>query len=148
MWTCPECGRPFGKRRAHVCAPGLTADAYFDGKPPELRRIYAAVAKHVRKLEGAFIEPVSVGILFKRERTFAELRPRRKGFALSFVLRRPLRDERVTRTITMGEQLCHFVVLLEAKDVDDQVRGWLTEAFAMQAAPTHRAAARRARGST
>lgn len=131
MWTCPKCGRPFGKPRGHICAPGMTVDEYFADRPPELRKIYDAVAKQIAKLKGAHTEAVSVGVLFKRERTFAELRPRREGFALSLVMRRPLRDERITRTITMsGDQLCHFVLLKMATDVDAQVRAWLTESFA------------------
>lgn len=136
MWTCPKCGRPFGKRRAHVCVPGLTVDAYFAGKPPELRAIYDAVAKHVRKLDGAAIEAVNIGIIMKRDRTFAELRPRVRppGFALCLVMRRPLNDPRVTRTIVVsGDQLCHYVLLQRARDVDARVRAWLTEAFASTA---------------
>ena len=28
-WTCPECGRQFGKpRQGHTCSPGLTLEAY------------------------------------------------------------------------------------------------------------------------
>ena len=131
MWACEKCGRSFGKRRAHFCRPPLTVEGYFAGRPPELRAIFDAVTKHVHKLKGAHIEPVDVGILFKRDRTFAELRPRRAGFALSLVMRRPLNDARVTRTITMsGDQLCHVLVLSGPKDVDAQVRDWLTEAFA------------------
>ncbi len=130
MWTCEKCGRTFGKRRAHVCEPALTVEAYFRDKP-QLLPLYDAVARHVRTLKGAHVEAVNVGILFKRDRTFAELRPRRVGFALSLVMRRPLHSERVTRSLTMsGEHVCHFVLLTQPRDVDAEVRGWLTEAFA------------------
>jgi hypothetical protein len=131
MWTCNECGRTFGKRRAHVCEPGLTVDAYFAARDPSLRKIYDAVAKHVRKLNGAHTEAVNVGILFKRDRTFAELRPRRVGFGLSLVMRRPLNDPRVARSVPIaGDRIWHVVVLESAKDVDAEVRDWITEAFA------------------
>jgi len=130
MWTCEKCGRTFGKRRAHVCEEAMTVAQYFRDKP-QLLPIYEAVAKHVKKLKGAHTEAVNVGILFKRERTFAELRPRRVGFALSLVMRRPLRSERITRSIAMsGEQLCNVVLLTQPKDVDQEVLNWLTEAFA------------------
>jgi hypothetical protein len=135
-WTCPECGRWFGQRQAHVCAPAVSVDAWFEGRPPELRRIYDAVARHVRKLGEVHIEAVSIGFLIKRKRTIAELRPRRVGFGLSFVLRREVSDERITRRLPMsGGQVYHVVPLARPAEVDAQVRGWLTEAYALAEPP-------------
>jgi hypothetical protein len=130
-WTCPECGRWFGKRQTHVCAPAMSADAWFVGRPPELRAIYDAVARHLKRLGPIHIEPVSIGFLIKKKRTIIELRPRKVGFGLSFILGRELSDPRITRRIAMSRGDVYYVVpLATANEVDAQVRGWLTEAYA------------------
>ena len=117
-WTCPECGRWFGKRQAHFCEPGTTAEAWFKGRPPALRKIYDAVARHVRKLGPVHIEAVTIGFLIKRKSTIAELRPRRVGFGLSFVLRRELNDARVTRRIAMtGGCVYHVVPITKPSEI-------------------------------
>jgi hypothetical protein len=135
-WTCPHCGRWFGKRQAHVCAPPTTAAAWLKDRPRELRAIYAAIAKHMRTLGPVHIEAVSVGFLIKRRSTIAELRPRRTGFALSFVLHRELNDGRVTRKLPMSQgRVYHWVWLKTGADVDAQVRAWLTESYALAEAP-------------
>jgi hypothetical protein len=130
-WSCPKCGRWFGKRQAHVCAPATTTDAWFEGRPPELRAVYEAVARHLRKLGPVHIEPVSVGFLIKKKRTLIELRPRRVGFAISFILSRDVNDPRIRRKIAMSRgEVAHYVLLLTPKDVDARLRGWLTESYA------------------
>jgi hypothetical protein len=135
-WTCPKCGRWFGKRQAHVCAPAMTVDAWFEGRPRELRSIYDAVAQHLKRLGPVHIEPVSVGFLIKKKRTIIELRPRRVGFGLSFILQRDLADPRITRKMPMSRgEVCHVVVLKSAKEVDAQVKGWLTETYALAEPP-------------
>src|SRR5581483_1273341 len=105
-------------------------------RPRDLRAIYDAVAKHMRKLGPVHIEAVSVGFLIKRKSTIAELRPRRVGFALSFVMHRELNDGRVTRKLHLSQgRVYHYVVLKTAADVDAQVRAWLTESYALAEAP-------------
>jgi len=43
-WTCPECGRQFGRtRQGHECAPALTLEEYFSTGPERERRIFEAV---------------------------------------------------------------------------------------------------------
>ncbi|HLZ69592.1 MAG TPA: DUF5655 domain-containing protein [Dehalococcoidia bacterium] len=130
-WICPRCGRSFGRaNRPHTCAPALSLDAYFAGRPPAQRRVFDAVAAHVRELDGVEIEAVSVGILIKASRTFAELRPRRDRLALSLLLGRMLDHPRVRRHVRAGARgVAHFIDLHDTEDVDDEVRGWLTEAY-------------------
>ena len=130
-WLCPQCGRRFGRpNRPHTCAPALSLDAYFAGRTPEQRRIFDAVAAHMAELDGVDVEAVSVGILFKASRTFAELRPRREGMGLTLLLARELRDPRVRRTLRAGAgRVAHVVPLRSAGEVDAAIRAWLTEAY-------------------
>jgi predicted transport protein len=129
-WSCPACGREFGKRQAHVCAPAISVDAYFAARPPAERDVFEAVRAHLESLGPVIVEPVGVGILFKRKRTFVELRPRAKWVALSFGLNRRVEHDRITRTTkTNTAHTYHGVRITSADDIDDVVRAWLTESY-------------------
>ena len=130
MWTCPDCGRRFGAvGRGHECAPALTIEEYFSTGPPHERPVFEVVHAHLAGLGDVHVEPVSVGIFFKRGRTFAELRPMTRWVALSFVLPRVVADRRISRKVhTQGRRHHHVVNVHSPDDVDDTVKSWLTEA--------------------
>jgi hypothetical protein len=108
----------------------MSLDEYFSTGPERDRPIFEAVAAHLETVGPVIIEPVSVGILFKRTRTFAELRPKVNWVALSFLLSRTVDDGRVARRMrASGVRTAHVVNLRSAEDVDDQVCEWLTESF-------------------
>jgi hypothetical protein len=76
------------------------------------------------------IEPVSVGIFLKSNGTLVQLRPKTKWVTMSFPLGRRLTNPRIARQpIARGRKIYHFVNLTSATDVDDELRGWLTESF-------------------
>jgi Domain of unknown function (DUF5655) len=135
-WICPECGRRFGRsHQGHECAPALSIEEYFTTGPPHERPVFEAVWAHLSTLadddgEGVYLEPVSVGIFFKRRTTFAQLRPMTRWVALTFGLRRRLTTDRLSRKVMVtGSRYHHVVNLTDPSEVDDVVRGWLTEAF-------------------
>jgi hypothetical protein len=126
-WTCPECKRPFGRKgQSHVCEPGLTID-------PEFREIHERVAAILEEMGPVVIEPVEVGIFFKKRGVFVELRPRKSGgWDLTFVLPRRLDHPRITRRTRMskkGERTSHALVVHSHDDIDDDVQEWLAEAY-------------------
>ena len=94
------------------------------------RSVYEAVAEHLEAVGPVKVEYVSVGIFFKRARTFAELRPMRNRVRLSLVLSRRLKHPRIVKAYHgTGLRSAYFVDLRESADVDDEVRDWLTEAY-------------------
>jgi hypothetical protein len=108
----------------------MSLEEYFSTGPDRERPIFEVVRQHVESLGPVHIEPVSVGIFLKRTRTFAELRPMTRWIALSFTLSRTVEHPRISRTIGgSGSRTFHVVRLHEPEDVDDDVRGWLTEAY-------------------
>jgi hypothetical protein len=131
LWTCPECQRRFGRRnQGHECAPAMALEDYFATGPPWERPIFEAVAAHLASLGDVHVEPVSVGIFFKRRRSFVELRPMRAWEALWFLLPRTVAHERIARKVVpTGRLRAHVVNLRRPEEVDDQVRAWLTEAY-------------------
>lgn len=130
FWTCPACGREFGKRQAHVCIPALSVDVYFAQRPAVEREIFEAVNEHVASLGPCIVEPVGIGILFKVRRTFAELRPKTRWVDLGFGLNRRLEHPRVTRASRdQAGRTYHGIRITSPADIDGEVRDWLTESY-------------------
>jgi predicted transport protein len=131
-WRCPECGREFGRtNQGHECAPALTLEEYFATGPPHERPIFEVVHAHVVSLgDDVIVEPVQIGILFKRRRTFAELRPRDRWVAMWFGLRRRVTHPTITRKVVeQGGRFHHVANLRRPEDFDEQLAGWLAEAY-------------------
>lgn len=110
----------------------MSVDEYFAARAAIDREIFDCVMVHFSEVGPVLAEAVSVGILFKQTRTFAELRPRRTGFGLSFILSRAIEDARITRTTRVSRtshRRSYGVNIVRPEDVDDVVRSWLTEAY-------------------
>jgi hypothetical protein len=130
-WTCPRCDREFGRaHQSHTCLPGCTVDATFAGRPPGMRAVYDAIIDHLESLGTVHEDAVSVGVFLKRDRKLAEVRPRSRDVSLALFLPGPRADPRFTRVLGHNSpRVVHFLALRDAAEVDEQVRGWLTEAF-------------------
>ncbi|MDE2669181.1 MAG: DUF5655 domain-containing protein [Chloroflexota bacterium] len=130
-WRCPDCSREFGRtRQQHDCAPGLTIEEYFATGPPHERPVFDAVHAHLAQYDDLYVEPLAVGIFFKRRRTFAQLRPMRRWVALSMMLPRKIDDPRISRKVVdTGSSFYHVLNIAVPEQVDETVRGWLDEAY-------------------
>lgn len=108
----------------------MSVDAYYAGRPSVEREVFEAVREHLESLGPVIVEPVGVGVLFKGKRTFVELRPKTKWVALSFGLHRRVDHPRITRTTkTNIGRTYHAIRVTSRDDIDDTVRGWLTESY-------------------
>ena len=86
--------------------------------------------EHLDTVGPVHVEPVSVGIFLKRARRFAELRTMQKWVALSFSLPRRVEHPLIVRKpIAYGGRYYHVVNVRGPEDIDDDIRGWLTEAY-------------------
>lgn len=130
-WHCPDCGRRFGRaNQSHECKPALTLEAYLERQPEARRDTYRAVLELLEEIGEVDVDPVEVGILLKRARTFCELRPRRDAVELCFKLSRPVAAPRIRKTIqSSAHRTAHFVHLRSADEVDEEIRGWLAESW-------------------
>jgi hypothetical protein len=131
-WTCPRCDREFGRtHQAHVCVPGCTLDETFAGRPPVYREIYEALVAHLASLGPVHADSVRVGVFLKRDRKLAEVRPKARSLSLEFVLARAIDHPRIDRVLRISDdRVVHIVKLTRVAEVDDEVRDWLTEAYA------------------
>ncbi len=130
-WTCPECKRRFGRsHQSHECAPALTVADYLKTQPKERHSTYRAVLRVLKAFPDVDIDPVKVGIMIKRARTFCELRPRRNAVGLSFKVSRPLGHPRIHKQIqTSANRIAYFVDLKSPEEVDEQIQEWIAESY-------------------
>lgn len=130
-WVCPGWRRQFGRRnQTHVCAPSMSVDEFFHARPDGDREVFDAVLARLDDLGEVYVEPVSVGILLKRVRTFAELRPRKGHLALWIMLGRPLDGSRIVRRLRpSANRYASVIELPDVGAVDDELAAWLAEAY-------------------
>lgn len=108
----------------------MSLEEYFSTGPAHERPVFDAVMAHLETVGPVHVEPVSVGIFLKRAQTFAELRPRDRWVALSFSLPRKVEHERIVRkVIEYHGRYYHVANLRQPDDLDDRLRGWLSEAY-------------------
>ena len=102
-WTCPSCGRSFGREgQSHSCVPAGSLDESFAGRPLWYRDAFERIEAHLRGLGDVVVEPVQVGVFFKRSRSFAELRPMKSAIRAEFLLSRALEDGRITKSLPLS----------------------------------------------
>ncbi len=141
-WTCPKCKREFGrKNQGHMCSRGLTVDEYFASANDWERPIFDTVSDHLQQLGDVIVDPVAMGIMFKNGPMLCELRAKNKWTAVGFFLRRRLTSARLSRKVTDYQgKYFHVVNIDDATMVDDELLGWLTEAYHVAGGDTEAAA--------
>lgn len=108
----------------------MTVDDYFSTGPDFERPIFEAVMAGLDGIGSIHVEPVSVGIFLKRSTSFAQLRPKTKWVAVSFSLERTVHSARIARKVMPhGGRYHHVVNVRRADEVDDELLGWLAEAY-------------------
>lgn len=108
----------------------MSVEEYFSTGPAHERPIFEAVMALLDTVGPVHVEAVSVGIFLKRAQTFAQLRPKDRWVAVSFWLPRQVQHERIVRKVVeYGGRYWHVANLRSPEDLDDRLRGWLTEAY-------------------
>src|SRR5882724_3333592 len=132
LWKCPRCKRSFAnKNQSHFCG-NYDLESHFEGKPPEVRAIYDAVLKAIRRCGTVKVLPEKTRIAFQARMSFAQLTTRSKWVDGHVVLARRLEQPRFRKieTISARNHVHHFR-LMSAAEVDEEVEAWLREAYAV-----------------
>jgi Domain of unknown function (DUF5655) len=132
LWQCPRCRRYFANlNQSHFCGRYDLA-THFRGKPPEIRAIFKAVLQAIRRRGPVKVLPEKTRIAFQVRMSFAQLTPRSRWVDGHVVLARRLEHPRFRRidTISRRNHIHHFR-LAAVSEVDAEVQGWLTEAYAV-----------------
>jgi len=111
----------------------MSLDEYFATAHEREQPIFEVVNAHLTNLGDVIVDPLSMGIKFKAGGTFVELRTMTKWVALCFSLRRKVTSNRMSRKVVeYGPKHYHVINLTDVSEIDDEILGWLTEAFEAQ----------------
>ena len=130
-WVCPKCERSFGRRnQSHTCAPGTTLDASFEGRPEGHRAICDTIIEHLESLGPVVVEPVDVGVFFKRSGTFGDLRHMKSRMRLMLLVSAHWESPRIVREVEVSaNRMAYFIDIRDVSEVDAELRDWITEAY-------------------
>ena len=132
LWQCPKCKRKFANRnQSHFCG-NHDLEHHFEGKAREVREIYNAVLKAIRRCGPVTVLPEKTRIAFQVRMSFAQLTTRSKWVDGHVVLARRFEQSRFRKieTISPRNHVHHFR-LMSVADVDAEFESWLAEAYAV-----------------
>ncbi|GMQ81772.1 MAG: hypothetical protein BMS9Abin05_1208 [Rhodothermia bacterium] len=129
-WKCPVCGREFANdNQWHSCGKFELAD-HFIGRPPEFVALYHGIEQVLTSCGECRIEPAKTAILAKRRITFVAVKLRKTYVGLGIRLLRELSSERVNSVLQMNPEVFENRFKLQSlSDLDDEMEGWLREAW-------------------
>jgi Domain of unknown function (DUF5655) len=149
LWRCPKCGARLVTRNLWHSCGRFTLDALFSRSSPGL---LSAARKYVALLESlgdVQVLPQKTRLVGVARVRFAGLYPRKSHFLVSFALHRWVSNPRIVKKEDYGPRWrAHYVRIASPADLDDELRGWLQESYAIVGLQRDLAehAGRRARG--
>src|SRR5205085_2495331 len=107
-------------------------DHHFAGKPPEIRRMFDRVRAMIENIGPVRVLPEKTRIAFQVRMSFAQITPRRNWLDGHVVLARRLASARFRTVQTFSPRNhLHTFRISTAEEIDDELRSWLEEAYAV-----------------
>lgn len=132
LWRCPDCGRKFANQnQSHACGRYRLAD-HFEGRDPDVVSTFRALVAAARRIGPVTVLPEKTRIAFQARMSFAAFSMKRHWLDGHVVLARRLASPRFKRIYEVSPRnQVHEFRLRSAAEVDDEVEGWLREAYAV-----------------
>ena len=130
LWTCPACSRSFANRnQSHACGRH-ELESHFEGKPPEIRRLFDSFVARLEEIGPFDILPQKTRIAFQVRMSFAQLTPKRGWIDGHLVLASPAPRPVVRRIerISPRNHVHHFR-LTRPEDITPELRALVAEAY-------------------
>ena len=118
-----------------MCRPGTTIDELASRSIDTFRPVYDRVHEHLVAVDAdhdgeLIVDPLDRLVQFKNGPVFAMIRPMTKWSAVGFQLLRRLESPRLSRKVQdNASRFFHTVNVADPDEVDDELLGWLTEAY-------------------
>jgi hypothetical protein len=129
LWTCPGCHGQFKNRnQAHSCGQ-FTVDQLLDGKPPPIVELFRTLGDLIQRSGEVVVAPTKTRVLFKVRTVFATVAVSKHWLDVVFVLGRRLKHRRIKKAQEEYPGIVHFLRIQKAEDLDDDLAGWLQEAY-------------------
>jgi uncharacterized protein DUF5655 len=131
MWACPVCGRTFANvNQSHACGTLGGLDRHFVGGDPAVRLTFDRIVQIVSALGPVTVLPERTRIALHARMSFAAFVPRTRWLNGHLVLARRLESPRFRRITTYSPRNVVHELRLDSPDqVDDELAGWLAEAY-------------------
>jgi hypothetical protein len=101
-----------------------------DGKPKEVVELYERLDDLIRRCgEEVVVAPTKTRVLFKVRTVFASVAVSKNWLDVVFVLARRLKNRRIKKAEKEYPGIVHFLRIERAEDLDDDLVGWLQEAY-------------------
>jgi hypothetical protein len=131
LWTCPACGRKLvGKNMAHSCTDATVED-FLRRAGPHGRALYDKLESMIAACGPYLTSPAKTRIAFMARVRFAGITAiSERGMSMSFALPRPVRSRRFAAVQQVAPGWwAHRLRVTRLDQLDDEVQGWLREAY-------------------
>jgi len=99
---------------------------------PAVRELYERFVELVKRCGPFILAPTKTRIGFQVRMTFADVVPQKSALHAYVILARRLEHPRFTRIESLGPRNhVHHFRITDPRDLDDEVLGWLREAYAV-----------------
>jgi hypothetical protein len=132
LWSCLQCQRKFAKpNQWHSCGK-FTVEQYLAGKPPHIVALFDHLVELAKTCGPVIVAPTKSMVLFKARTTFAEVKAKRDRLDVQVVFQKRVANPRFTRvTVPWPGCVVHSFQVEEIDQLDDEVAGWLKQAYEM-----------------
>ena len=129
-WSCPLCKRTFrSTNQSHSCVV-KNIDDHFIGKNINVRATYDVLESKLKSIFDFSIHPVLNAIMFTTDATFLAIKPKKSWIDLEFILSNEVNEFPIHKVAKASKtRYAHFVRIQEPKEIDEQLIGWIKEAY-------------------
>ena len=130
-FTCPVCERPLTKKNSwHYCKKTDIA-TLFEGKPPELKRLFDKLLAEVKNWDGVQASASKTCIVFIAAKTFLVVKVMKRELDLKFVLPAEMDAFPIYKTARYGNKMEHYIRIAEVEDLDMDVLNMIHQSYEM-----------------
>src|SRR6185436_2324076 len=130
LWTCPACRQRFVTRNmSHSCGSN-TIEEHFEGKSPEIRELFEALLRAVRRFGRVHVYAQKTRIVFQTRGRFVAVTPRKGHLGGHIWLKRARPHPLVHRIDSLLDRdFVHNFRLRRREDLDESFCDLLREAY-------------------
>ena len=138
LWRCPACGQRFVTRNmSHSCGR-YSIDEHFVDKPSEIRDIFDALLRVVRRFGRVHVYAQKSRIVFQTRGRFVSITPRKSHLGGHIWLKRPRTHPLVFRIESLLDRdFVHNFRLTKRDDLDESFCDLLREAYSVGSQAFH-----------
>jgi hypothetical protein len=132
LWVCPKCGAKLVSANMwHACGDH-TVEKFLEGKGPKARALFGRFVELIGACGPFEYAPAKTRVAFMVRVRFAGVSNlSERGMTCAFGLRRRLESARIRKVELYGSWYGHYLRITAPEELDDEVLGWLREAYAV-----------------